>query len=382
LIEQDNRVPDLQRIERTITTHLQQTFRGASVRLKIDLPVVEEILGRASLTVLEGGAITPVHRQGHGIQRVLYLSLLQTLAEEIRRDSQEELFRPFMLTIEEPELFLHPAAQERMREALDTISTRAQVLVATHSPLSVSPKSLRQVILLEKVACPEARKEETKRRGTLYRQLATPSERDLIALLNLQRSAQVFFNDKVILVEGIGDQYLLQAMVERISGSTLNSLNIGIVEVGGKDKLLTFKVILESLGLRVNAFADLDFLWSGAGDVFRDDPLYSQFRQELNARLVEVCPDLQDTEEAKRQRKAKLTELCCSEFCRQRDELCDRLRSEGIFILRQGETQDYAGLTETSKGRYLIAAREIVDGERTINNEDEIGTIVNSLLAL
>jgi putative ATP-dependent endonuclease of OLD family len=382
LAERDERVPDLRRIESTVTTYLQETFPRARARLRVDLPAVDEILGQVALTVLDGGVETPMHRQGHGLQRALYLGLLQTLAEEIRRQGQAGLVRPFLLMVEEPELFLHPAAQERMRDALETISTKGQVLVATHSPLMVSPKSLRQVILLEKTPSPSTGKEETRRRGALGRQGPTATERELISLLNLQRSSQIFFSDTVVLVEGIGDMYLLQAIVERVARSSPSSLGLGIVEVGGKDKLLKFKAILDELGLRTYAVADLDFLAEGAGEAFGGDARYSQFCEQLNRRVADLCPDLGDADARTRARRRLMTELCREELRQQRDELCARLACQGIFVLREGEMHEYAGLTDTSKGRYLIAAREIVDRERAVKHLDEIGQIVGSLSGL
>jgi hypothetical protein len=378
-LEQDDRVPDLRRIESRIADHLQETFPRATVRLRVGLPAVEEIMGQITLNVLEGGVETAIDRQGHGVQRTLYVSLLQTLAEEIRRGGEDQVFRPFMLLMEEPELFLHPYAQERMRDALEVIAKRAQVLVATHSPLMVSPSSLRQLVLVEKTTCEETGKEMTRCKAALRGVPISADEKDLVALLNLQRSARIFFSDKVVLVEGISDWYLLDAMAERLTKSSLIKLGLGVVEVGGKDKIVKFKGILESLGIAVQAVADLDFLYSGAGDVFTSDPAYSQFCEQLKARLDELCPQDGDTEQMGKPRKATIIELCCSEFCQQRDDLCARLCAEGIFVLREGEMHQYAGLGERSKGRYLAAAREILAGERDIQNENEIKGIVEAL---
>ena len=381
-VEQDERVPDLRRIESKIAGHLQDTFPRATVRLRVGLPAVEEIMGQVALNVLEGGVETGIDKQGHGLQRSLYVSLLQTLGEEMRRGDEDELFRPFVLIMEEPELFLHPSAQERMRDALEVIAKRAQVLVATHSPFMVSPSSLRQLVIVEKTTCEETGKEITGCRAALSRVPISADEKDLVALLNLQRSSRIFFSDKVILVEGISDWYLLDAMAERVVDSSLSKLGIGVVEIGGKDKLVRFKGILESLGLAVQAVADLDFLYSGAGDVLGSDPAYSRFCEQLNNRVDELCPEDDGSKQSSKARKAKMIELCCSELCQQRDELCTRLRSEGIFILKEGEMHEYAGLGESSKGRYLIAAREIMQGERDIQNEDEIKAIVEALANL
>lgn len=379
VVEHDDRVPDLQRIESVIASHLQETFPRAMVRLRVGMPAVAEIMGQAGLSVLEGGVETAVEKQGHGVQRALYLSLLQTLAEELRLGDGERLFRPFIVLIEEPELFLHPSAQERMRLALETISARAQVLLATHSPLMVSPSSLRQLVVLDRRPRTGSEKEETLCRSVLHREAPTVDERDLVTLLNLQRSATIFFSDKVVLVEGISDWYLLDAMAHRVTGKPLNRQGIGVVEVGGKDKLVKFKRILESLGLEVSAIADLDFLASGAGEILQADALYSRFCEQVNSQLAALGLESPDTEGGRRQRKAAMADACRSDLCGERDQLCETLRSEGIYVLREGEMHEYVGLSDTSKGRYLLAAHEVVDGAREIVHEDEIVGMITSI---
>lgn len=149
--EQDHRIEALARIERRITGYLQKTFPQGKVRLKMELPTVKQILGGVDLLVRDGALWDPYYRQGHGIQRVLLLSLLRALAVELRERPEDAVRRPFMLLMEEPELFLYPLAQEQMRGALESISDANQVIYATHSPLLLSPSRLGGLIRLEKV---------------------------------------------------------------------------------------------------------------------------------------------------------------------------------------------------------------------------------------
>jgi len=129
--EQDERAVELAGIEGDITRYLNETFPKASVRLKVKLPSVKSILGQIDVVVREGTHEDPYYRRGHGLQRTLYLSLLRALAGRIRDRSGQGVVRPFILLFEEPEAFLHPEGQIKMRDALKAISERAQVAMAT-----------------------------------------------------------------------------------------------------------------------------------------------------------------------------------------------------------------------------------------------------------
>src|ERR1017187_169328 len=122
----DERVQELRDVEADITKLLQETFTETSIRLNVELPDVKCLLADVAVEV-DDGCVTPYFRKGHGLQRSLYLSLLRALAKRVRT-AQAAVHRPIILLFEEPELFLHPSAQEQMREALAQISKQNQVL--------------------------------------------------------------------------------------------------------------------------------------------------------------------------------------------------------------------------------------------------------------
>lgn len=166
-IEQDERATELAGIEADITQYLNETFPRASVRLKVRLPSVKSILGQIDVVVREGAHEDPYYRRGHGLQRTLYLSLLRALASRIRRQTEQQIVRPFVLLFEEPEAFLHPEGQIKMRNALQAIATRAQVVMATHSPIIVTPEFVPHTVRVEKRRQDGLPKPITKRFGPI-----------------------------------------------------------------------------------------------------------------------------------------------------------------------------------------------------------------------
>lgn len=68
--------------------------------------------------------------KGSGLQRSVMLSMIQALSKIYSSDTDSNI----VLCIDEPELNLHPRAQERLAGALARLSKSIQVVVSTHSP--------------------------------------------------------------------------------------------------------------------------------------------------------------------------------------------------------------------------------------------------------
>ncbi len=371
----DNRVPELRDVEHDVTSMLQETFAGSSVHLRVDFPDIQRLLAEVAVGVNDGD-LTSYARKGHGLQRCLYLSLLRALAKRIREGFQTALKRPIIILFEEPELFLHPSAQEQMRDALQQVSKENQVVVATHSPTMVSLEGLSQLIVVTKTR--EAKSGDRVGFATVTQ---TPkkvrdvshSEKDLLMILNLHRSSRLFFADRVLLVEGPSDVHLLNAIAEHLGFGRLESKNCAIVEMGTKDKLRVGQEIVGGLGIETYALTDLDFLWRGAGEYLKDDPELSRFCQELSDKTKDAAADKQS--EQKRRLVKDDPDLKAAAR-----KLGEKLVPNKVFVLLEGEIEDYVGLSKSSKGEYVAAAREIAVGEKELKHKEELSMIFKTFL--
>ncbi len=383
--EQDQRIEALTGIEGRVTRYLQETFPGSKVRLKMELPTVKQILGGVDVFIHDGVLWNPYYRQGQGIQRVLLLSMLRALALELRERPENAVRRPFILLIEEPELFLYPLAQEQMRDALESISTTYQVTFSTHSPLLLSPNRLSGLIRLHKVPDPDTSLKKTKVIGAPITEEILEAEKDIIAILNLQRSAQLFFSDTVVLVEGEDDLHLYRAIFEKLFSTTLELEDIALVEIGGKDRLPRLKNILTNVCPKVFAIADVDYIWEGAENELGVDVDLNQLVQQCKSKAEEELtrdPNMQDLGGDEKAGKIKeLMKTCCftNESCDKRNAVCGKLEELGTLVLNRGDIEAYVGLGKASKGKYLSAAREIESGERTLNFEDELRSLYSKV---
>jgi len=371
----DTRVDEIRAIESDITRYVQVNFPGCKALVRIGLPTLEEILKGVNID-LDDGRVTPFFLKGQGLQRALYLSLFRTLADRVRDVKAEGVSRPFILLVEEAELFLHPTAQGQMRAALETIGAAQQVVFSTHSPVMASPKSLREVILVKKD--PESKQTTIPER----KDLQEDDQKLLLEITNLERGSKLFFVDRVMLVEGRSDACLCGAIVQRLPVQGYDPERFAFVEMGGKDRLCKFQGLLKSIGQEVCVLADLDFLWDGAGAGLRGDQELARLCERAERLVAAADHDLEHptTDQLKRKRKLAMFECLGRdpELLNLKRVLIERLKQCQIFVLAEGEIEKYVGLSESGKGKYLEAALEIIAGKREILFRDELNGIFST----
>ncbi len=262
---------------------------------------------------------------------------------------------------------------------------RNKLIYATHSPLMLSPNRLSGLVRLHKVPDPDTSLEKTEVIGAPITEAMLEGEKDILAILNLQRSAQLFFSDTVVLVEGEADRHLYRAIFQKLFDTTLELEDIALVEIGGKDRLPRFKNILNHVCPRVFAIADVDYIWKGAGNELGADADLSQLVQQCSSKAEEELardPNIADLNgDARAEKLKELMKTCCftTESCDKRNAVCGKLEELGTFVLSRGDIEAYVGLGKTSKGKYMNAAREIVSGERSLEFEDELRNLYSKI---
>lgn len=370
----DQRPADLIRVEQEIRGRVQQLFGGADVRLEFGLPGVPELLATATVRVKDVGPWTQPQGKGQGFQRALYVALLQVLADELRKDAGD-IKRPFVLLCEEPEAFLHPALQRAMGNALEGIAGTNQVIIATHSPVLVTPR------LLDHIAVLRQRPDGPAYATTCFRPsiLASAREDDkqLVALLKLNHSAEFLFSDHVLVVEGPSDKTLIEScwhVLETRKGG--EPVVLAVVEAGSKHAVPAWCGYLRRMGYKACGLVDLDYIWNGAGACLGADPLLSQVMEDFWR--AAAAASLLDPDDRQRKicagKKPEAFRLLIG--APTPDERLVQVREQiktqaGVWVLSQGEIESYFGLSASSKGHYVEAAQRVRKTELAVPDEIE-----------
>jgi len=136
----EHQAKEIRELQRRITEGLENVI-GAQALIKTEpIELRNLLLPSTSLVIRDNriGIETEVSHQGHGLQRTLIMTLLQLFTEDEGVGNENNVdVRPAVFIIEEPELYMHPQMERRMRDLLYGLAgqDKMQVVACTHSPV-------------------------------------------------------------------------------------------------------------------------------------------------------------------------------------------------------------------------------------------------------
>ena len=137
----EHQAEEIRELQESISKGLNEVIGGKALIKTQQLELQSMLLPSTSLVIRDPhfGIETPVTEQGHGLQRTLIMTLLQLLVEAQNEPAENDpvTARPTVFIIEEPELYMHPQMERRMRDVLYRLSSQQgmQVACCTHSPV-------------------------------------------------------------------------------------------------------------------------------------------------------------------------------------------------------------------------------------------------------
>jgi putative ATP-dependent endonuclease of OLD family len=154
----------VKKLEQDIHDRMSSIIESKAI-VTLDTPDTEKFIGGSAKIKIDDGIETPIHLQGHGVQRSLIFALIEVLAKQdsmVKSNSDAQATpegatptdskqRATILLFEEPELYIHPHLMRRLQQSLQDISKSQnwQVIISTHSPflVDVATDPLSLVIL-------------------------------------------------------------------------------------------------------------------------------------------------------------------------------------------------------------------------------------------
>ena len=140
--------------------------------------------------IVDDGAPTNLELKGDGVKSLVTLGLLK---------NRFKSGIPSIIAIEEPESHLHPLAIHRLKEVVEELSSKSQVIISTHNPLFVNRMNLEANVLVEK-----------------GKAIAKPSIKRIRESLGVKASDNLISAEYAILVEGETDAIVLKKLIENI----------------------------------------------------------------------------------------------------------------------------------------------------------------------
>jgi len=291
--EPEARLPSLATVEARITALLKKLMPSVErVSMEITIDEMKDIFSSGVSLTVDDGVDTDVLSKGHGLQRCIVFTLLQTLIMNERNqlvaipDGEQAETRRIILGIEEPELYIHPQLSKLFYDVMREFSKTDQVIYSTHSPLFVDAFEYDKIAIVKK---PSA-KIGTKVHGCDLQAFEGLDERRVFqGLTKLNPSInEMFFARRVVLVEGPEDNIAISAVLqaEKMIVNRTEELDWSIVVAGGKQSIPFFQRVLNGFGIPYTVLHDHDI----TPEMGEDDRKIHEKRNETISFLAKSNP--------------------------------------------------------------------------------------------
>jgi len=289
IIEYQNK-PIVEELSNDLSRMLEILSPGCSFSVDYQAGGVNFLETTYVTTLEEFGFKGPISSVGHGVQRTSFFTLLRYLGEQqvisriddnnIEEDAEESRENKFFLLfiIEEPELYQHPnrirlikkILQDLTRESDDSMF-KFQIICSSHSPFLIDIQDAEDIKIMRKikndgkyeVSISEIQLNKIAQELKLLHQLpegtrcdATTLKSRLKGIMTLELS-EGFFADKVVLVEGLEDKAVIQA-IDQCKSKLFDSKGIVVIPVIGKNNLDRPALIFQDLGIPIYLIFDTD----------------------------------------------------------------------------------------------------------------------------
>lgn len=162
--------------------------------------------------------------------------------------------RDALIVVDEPEMHLHPRWQQMLLGMFETLSrdTGNQFIMATHSPVFVSPLSIQYVSRVYA--------ENQRSRVVRLGESRLPDRKHLFSIVNSQNNERILFADHVVLVEGISDRIFFEVLLRHLKVGEGTGKVYEVVSVGGKSLFAQYEKLLTACHVPYSVIADLDYV--------------------------------------------------------------------------------------------------------------------------
>ena len=251
--------------------------------LSIDVRVRDRFTGRS----------ISLFNRGSGLQREFIVELMRVYRDRM-------IGKGYVFIVEEPEIHLHAGAQRRFMSILKGISREGQVIITTHSSIFIDRADYSALHLL--------RRENGETTAVLDR-----GDREILreALDELGvMPSDILHSNGIIIVEGISDKYILEALAASIY-ENWDEYDVSMIPLGGSSNIVHVKDYFDTL-FKVNRniaiIMDADIDESGELKPEKEDfkrvmeergiPVY--FWKDENGRYIREIENLFDAEVIRR----------------------------------------------------------------------------------
>jgi CRISPR-associated exonuclease Cas4 len=258
------RIESLAAVEAKVGELLRRVMPSVqNVSLSVEVEEVKELFAAGVSLSVNDGISTDVLAKGHGLQRCVVFTLLQTLILNERNQLVAPAAPPqeadsILLLVEEPELYIHPQLSKLFFDVLASFAKTDQVIYTTHSPVFVDAYESERIAIVTK---PDVGAGTTLRSCDRTAFDGLDDKRIFQGFTRMNAAMnEVFFAKRVMLVEGPEDVIAVVATLKTLGriSQRPEELEWTVVACGGKEAIPFFQRVLNAFSIPYRVIHDLD----------------------------------------------------------------------------------------------------------------------------
>ncbi len=349
--------PILETLSNSIFHTLKQ-FLPEVKKVKIELPHSERIQAfrRGTEISVDDGTMTPLSYKGDGVQSLAALGIIRHASDRSGKGKK------FVIAIEEPESHLHPNAIHELKEVIDVLSAKHQIIITSHNPLFVDRRVIsNNVIVNNRKAKPAKNVEEIRK------------------ILGVRASDNLRNAEMVLVVEGEDDIISLKSIIQEYSEYLKEAIKNGSLAfdslIGGTNLSYKLCLLRNSICL-YHVFLDDDRCGRESYKKAKDGGLLEDGQINLakaNGRSESEIEDLFNPEVYRASLENKYNIRLLIPKFRGKKKWSERVRS--VFNAH-GKPWDDSILNNI---KYMVANQVSSNPQNAVNDQDKM--IVDSLIA-
>ena len=280
----------IKKLTEEVNKIIASVFPKCGIEITPNLQNLSDILKPKYDINLFSNVKTKMDKQGTGLIRTTAFAMLR-YHSNLKTEKKIET-RPILVAFEEPEIYLHPAAANLLRDTIYSLGNSDQIICNTHSPwmidLTQEPLSLSKMIFRsdDTISC--------KNYGVTSSYLKLPQDdKKRVKMLQIfdDELSRVFFADRVVVVEGdtelLAIKNTLKIIPEEVRKDILSKSQV--VRARGKASIISLVKYLQDLDIFPVVMHDRDKGTPGA-EVFNkpiSDTIKDTSRLTLNEENIE-----------------------------------------------------------------------------------------------
>lgn len=278
---------------------ISDVFPHTGISAAANLSDADKVIKPAFDIQMSSNVATPSNLQGTGLIRSTVFALLRYKA--LRDNRKDEISdRQLIIGFEEPEIYLHPNAINKMRDTIYSLTEtgKNQIVCTTHSPymidVSKKPKQTLNSLFLKKSVVCESKIETV---GSVpfnitkeFLELQEDEKNYIKMLLRIEDSiAKSFFVKNVLIVEGDTEQLVLSETINRMPLKIQSDIlsEWYILRARGKAAIIPLIKYLKAMHINIYVMHDKDKNTPGA--VVFNEPIRQALNDDTRLFVLENC---------------------------------------------------------------------------------------------